>query len=530
VSRGSLWRTLAVALPMLAALVAPLPSVDLTFLLRAGSEILGSGAIPSTDTWTFTAAGTTWLDQQWGSEVILQLVYGAAGWTGLVILRAVLVGAAFGLLLVTVRARAPRLGAIGSALLVIAAFIVSADALALRAQLFAIVLFAATLYLLAIRRERPRAVWLIPVLAVVWANVHGTFLFAPALCGLAWFAEVYEAASIERPEPPEAAEAPEAGESREQPVRHPRLAPHEMLLVGVAATAATLVNPFGPAVWGYVASLTSNPTIAARVSEWRPPSPLTVPGALLYVSAVGVALLAIARLRRARRGRNPWPALLTLVLFGGFALASGRGTAWWPFAAVFVIAPWLRPGTVAPSPDPGERRADGSTPAALRRLNLAIVAVLALVGIALLPSWRTSGAAGVPVGTLAFAPQGIAQALNGEVCNAAAGPLATPAAAAPPSRVWNPQVWGSWLEFAAPTCAYVVDSRVELFSSQVWADDETIETGGAGWDEVLRRYQVLAVVTNHATEGSLEAALGQSDRWTRLYDDADGSVWRATRP
>jgi hypothetical protein len=392
------------------------------------------------------------------------------------------------------------------------------------------VLFAATLYLLAIRRERPRAVWLIPVLAVVWANVHGTFLFAPALCGLAWFAEVYEAASIERPEPPEAAEAPEAGESREQPVRHPRLAPHEMLLVGVAATAATLVNPFGAAIWGYVASLTSNPTIAARVSEWRPPSLLTVPGALLYLSVVGVALLAFARLRRARGARIPWPALLTLVLFGGFALASGRGTAWWPFAAVFVIAPWLRPGTVAPSPDPGERRADGSTPAALRRLNLAIVAVLALVGIALLPSWRTSGAAGVPVGTLAFAPQGIAQALNGEVCNAAAGPLATPAAAAPPSRVWNPQVWGSWLEFAAPTCAYVVDSRVELFSSQVWADDETIETGGAGWDEVLRRYQVFAVVTNHATEGSLEAGLGRSDRWTRLYDDADGSVWRATRP
>src|SRR5512140_2566606 len=157
VSRSTLWRLLAVGLPVVGAIAAPLPSVDLAFLLRAGSEILASGAIPTTDAWTFTAGGSPWLDQQWGSEVLLQLVHGAAGWTGLVLLRAALVGLAFGLLLATVRRQAPRLGSIAAALLVIAAFIVSANALALRAQLFAIVLFAATLYLLAIRVERPRA-------------------------------------------------------------------------------------------------------------------------------------------------------------------------------------------------------------------------------------------------------------------------------------------------------------------------------------------------------------------------------------
>ncbi|HEY2888631.1 MAG TPA: hypothetical protein VGJ17_08455, partial [Candidatus Limnocylindrales bacterium] len=251
-SRAALWRFLAIGLPALAGLAAAMPSVDLTFGLRAGQQILSSGAVPTVDTWTFTAGGQPWLDQQWGAQVLLQLVFGAAGWTGLVVLRAALLALAFGLLLATVRLRAPRMGVIAATLLVIAAFAVAADALALRAQLFAIVLFAATLFVLAARHRWARAVWLIPVLALLWANLHGTFLFAPALCGLAWLADLFDALA-----------RPGAGEGVAGRAASPRgwragWQLHQMLVVGLVATVVTLVNPYGPAVWGYVANLTSN--------------------------------------------------------------------------------------------------------------------------------------------------------------------------------------------------------------------------------------------------------------------------------
>ena len=87
---------LAIALPVLATLIGSLATVDLTYLIRAGNEIFATGAIPNADTWTFTAAGLPWVDQQWGAEVILAAVYNVAGWTGLVLVRAVLVAIIFG--------------------------------------------------------------------------------------------------------------------------------------------------------------------------------------------------------------------------------------------------------------------------------------------------------------------------------------------------------------------------------------------------------------------------------------------------
>jgi hypothetical protein len=52
-----LWTFLAIALPVLASLIATMPTVDLAYQLRAGAESLAGRGIPTVDTWTFTAAG-----------------------------------------------------------------------------------------------------------------------------------------------------------------------------------------------------------------------------------------------------------------------------------------------------------------------------------------------------------------------------------------------------------------------------------------------------------------------------------------
>src|SRR5438445_2049457 len=180
---GSLWRFLAVALPVLGALLASLSSVDLAYHLRAGAMILDSGAIPTRDTFTFTSAGAPWLDQQWGAQVILATVYRLAGWTGLVVLRAALVGMLFAVVLATCR-RAGLNGRV-AAWLTLAVFVVTAVALALRPQLFGMLLFALVAYLVVDRRAHPNRLWLVMPIVDVCANLHRSLSLGPLTVELA---------------------------------------------------------------------------------------------------------------------------------------------------------------------------------------------------------------------------------------------------------------------------------------------------------------------------------------------------------
>ena len=75
-----LWACLAVLLPVLGSLLATLSTVDLAYHVRAGEIALDRGALPSPDTFTFTAAGLPWLDQQWAAQVAFAAIFRLGGW------------------------------------------------------------------------------------------------------------------------------------------------------------------------------------------------------------------------------------------------------------------------------------------------------------------------------------------------------------------------------------------------------------------------------------------------------------------
>ena len=132
-TRDRLWLALAVLLPAFAATIAPLPTGDLAYQVRAGELMLASGAVLRADPFTFTAFGDPWLNQQWGTGVAVALVHGAAGWGGLSLLRTLLIALVVGLVLIGCRA---GLGRRPAALLTLAGFLLGIGSLALRAQLF----------------------------------------------------------------------------------------------------------------------------------------------------------------------------------------------------------------------------------------------------------------------------------------------------------------------------------------------------------------------------------------------------------
>lgn len=466
-STDRLWRTLAVLLPTLAAVLAPLSTVDLAYHLRAGAEIVATGAIPSVDSWTFTAAGTAWVDQQWGAQLVLHVVHQVGGWTGLVLLRAVATGVVVACLL-----RVALDGGLGSrtaTLLVLAAFLVAAPAMALRPQLLGMAAFAIVVLLVAQRRDRPRALWLIPLIVVVWANLHGSFFLAPVVLGLAWLQDVRDRVPAAR----------------------------LTLAVAAVAAVAACVTPFGPGVWPYAVGLSLDPAVTGRISEWQPTSVRRPAGLVLFASFAAVVTLV------ARRGAVVgWPTLAWLATFAGMAVYAERGVAWWAIAAVPPVAALLADGT----PRSAAVRTD---PPAMRRMNAGLVGVLVLVGVALLPAWRPiDGGTGVPVAVLTDAPSGVTGYLRS---NATAD-----------DRILNHQAWGSWLEFAVPQASVAVDSRIELYPADTWTRYERVLAGVDGWQAQVADWGVTLVVLEadqRATAGRFEDA-----GWRVLHRGADGTV------
>jgi hypothetical protein len=464
-SLDRLWLVIAIGLPVLVALLVPMPAVDLAYQVRAGDEILRTAAIPGVDTWTFTVAGTPWTDQQWLAQVALALGYRAGGWELLAVLRAGLVAVALGCCIAgsIARGAGPRMAAI----LALLVFALSAPALALRPQLFGIAIFAALLWLIATRDEHPRRLWAAPLLVLLWASLHGSFVLAPLVLGYACLDDI----------------------ARGRPAR-------QTVAVFVAGVLATFVNPFGPGAWAYAAGIGANPAITEHVSEWQRTTPFSVPGALFYASAIGTLLVMIGG-RSALRWPD-WLWTLGMLAIGAWTV---RGLAWWPFAAAFVVAAALP--VVLASARPAGAGAARPRPATQVAAILALVFGLAIV--AALPWWRPADPLTGRAGLLSYAPSGLARAVGTQVPSGA--------------RVFLPQTWASWFEWAAPEPTYYLDSRFELFPAEVWADYAQIANGGAAAADALDQWAVDAVVL----PAGADAPPGQ---WTIVFEDAEGAILR----
>jgi hypothetical protein len=448
-------------------------TVDLTYGLRAGTLMLDSGTILRTDPFTYSVGGEAWLNQQWLAQILLALVHGAGGWAGLVVVRAVLVGVVC--LGVLVGARAGGLGPRASAGLTLVGFAIALPAMALRPQLLGMACFAVLLALLALRRERPRLVWLAIPLTLLWANVHGSFVLAPVAAGVAILADLVD--------------------------RRP-IVPAAALLVGVVV--ATVVTPWGPGAWTYALELARDPRLRELVTEWQPPSPISYVGIALGLSVVG-AVIIIVRVGR----RSDWPAVLWIAFLAVLAATSERGVAWWAIGAPIAIAPILARALPA---RPRPTTTVASEPPIARAFGVGIIAILVTAGGLLVVPWLGADPLLGPEGRVADAPPALTTAARDAVL--------------PGGRLFAAQRWGSWFEWVAPGNPVLVDSRIELFPDAVWDDHLAVSRGDPGWQAILDRWDVAVVVASATEQERLLATVGTDPGWALVAEDADGAVWR----
>ncbi len=479
-----LWAGITILLPGLLVSVLSMSTVDLAYGIRAGGQVLDGAGIPRIDTFTFTAAGLPWIDQQWLSQAIFAATYRLGGWPALAALWAVVIVAIEALLWRVARSMGAGVRTTGVTLLLF--FVIAAQGSSLRSQVLGLLCLAALLALVADRTAHRGRLWLAIPLFAVWANLHGSFPVGLALLGLAAMEDV-------------------AGR------RHPRQA----VAIWVLAVVATLANPFGLDVWRYVATIGSDPTIARFVTEWRHTNPLDPAGAFFYASVAAVVALVLVRVRQ--RQRPPWTTLAWLAGLAFLGAWAIRAVAWWgvgtaPFAAALLSRVRVPRPTAEPVASPASRGRGAS------RGPVAVVLGIVILLVGLQPIWHPSSGGQGLGSRLDDAPPGITLALS------------TVLAAQPAARVFNAQRWGSWLELATPNALVFADSRIELIPAAAWIDYLQVSAGDARWSQILDSWQVDVLVVSKADQAALASRVVGDSGWRSVYEDSTGLVAVRARP
>jgi hypothetical protein len=215
---------------------------DIWWHLRTGQWIVANGALPTTDPFTTHGQDQPWIAYSWLFDVSVYLLHQAFGLWGIIAFRAILSFAVAWAIYRLVVKREPRF--VPSFCLVSAALLVTAPLLNERSWLFSILFTALTLDAILDLRAGRRTwlIWMLPLLFLLWANLHIQFIYGWLLLGLGCAAPLFDKL-LGRAEPLDHA------------ARLGTRAWWQLAAVAAACLAATLLNPYGfrlyDVVWDY---------------------------------------------------------------------------------------------------------------------------------------------------------------------------------------------------------------------------------------------------------------------------------------
>jgi len=148
---------------------------DTQWQITVGQWILDHRAVPETDVYSFTMRGESWISTQWLAQIAYAEIYGLFGWSGPVVLAAGASAATFALL---TRFLCRHLSESATVVFVTVAVALTAPHILARPHVLALpvmVAWVGGLIAAADRRGAP-SFRLLPLM-VLWANLHGGFVF-----------------------------------------------------------------------------------------------------------------------------------------------------------------------------------------------------------------------------------------------------------------------------------------------------------------------------------------------------------------
>jgi hypothetical protein len=444
---------------------------DIWWHLRNAGQLVLHHAFPRIDTYSFTAAGSPWLDHEWLSEIPFFLGFKTMGLQGLLaVYFATLVLIYIGVYYLTCRAGADCKNAAVATVLGILCGVVSAGP---RMLLFGWLCMVGLLIVLDRFWKTGKGLWMLPPLFALWINFHGSWVFGVVVLVVTIASGLVQG------------EWGLVVARRWSPVEMKRL-----LLVLAASLAALFVNPFGYKLVLYPFDLLfRQPGNMKHIEEWQSVDFSAGNGRLALIMIF--ALLAAALFSR-RRWR------LVDVILMAFALWAALLHTRLLFFAGLIVAPILAPSLkLFP---PYDRKQDKPW------LNAGIMAAIVGSLIFFFPSpaeLQQQVSEKYPVAALAFMQQ---RHIGG--------------------RIFNNYGWGGYMEWNAPQLKPFIDGRADIFVYNGSFDDYANATVIQKSFEILDKYRIDYALLE--PDQPLSYLLQHSPAWKPIYSDKVAVLFERT--
>jgi hypothetical protein len=445
---------------------------DTGWHVRNGEAILDAGSVPRADAFSYTRAGEPWLSWEWLSDAAFGASHRIAGLSGVALIAAAAIAfTAFGAAHLALSFGGNLFFTAGGMVLLLG--VTSMHWLA-RPHVFSWIL--ALIFLSVAERERhqtSRAIWILPVLAALWANMHGSFLLGPAILFIyatgEWMARLRKSGG-------------------------------RFALASLLSALATFINPYGWRLHEHVFAYLQSDYLMDHIEEFRSFSfhsdgalyvelflALAVFGtvALIKQRAFGAALLSLGMLHLSLYSARHLPTAAVLLLPLSVAALTKEAKAWRRLQSFLQYSDRLRAI---------DRRIYGIIP-------IAIVLVMTLFGMNALAN---NGRVVFDAGTF---PVHAADFLENKA-----------------GRIFATDQWGGYLIYRFNGRLKVfVDGRSDFYGREFLETYSRVIAVKVGWDQTLAEYHVRFILV--PPDSSLASILQSRTDWKRVYSDSVSSVF-----
>ncbi len=458
--------------------------------IRTGQQILATHAIPLVDSFSSTMAGSPWFAWEWLYDLVVGQLERTLGLNGVVWLTAVVIAAVFAWMFRLLMARGANL----LVALVLVLLAVSASMIHFLARphvvswLFTLAWFwildSAERDCFAGRGSRGRRwLWALPLLMLVWVNMHGGFLVGFVLLGIFLLGAIWSWFRAKESRIEELLQKIAAGKRV-----------WNLAGLGLLSVAASLVNPYGWKLYAHVYSYLSNRFLMDHIDEFQSPNFHGVAQrCFLVLLLITVAVLAV-------RGRELRMSQGLTVLFAVYAgLYASRSIPVSSILLVMVVGPLL----------PVVRLAQGF----FQRMSAVEVGLRGHV-------WPMVAI----IGTLTIAANG-GRAGSSLLMDAHFDPKRMPVEAVNyleqyevKGPVLSPDYWGGYLIYRLyPKTRVVVDDRHDLYGEQFFKSYLKMTRVERGWEQFLETHETSCVLLPR--DAALANILAGTKGWKPIYTD-----------